>query len=599
VAGGLITPESIDQVVERSDIVELVQQYTELKRRGNEWTGRCPFHDEKTPSFWVNDAKHVYHCFGCGASGDVIGFVREKQGVDFPQAVEFLAERYHVELAYVDGKGPDAQGTSKARLHELLGLTAAFYESFLWQASEAQVARDYIASRGITVETAMAFHLGYSPSAADGFSKRALAKGYTREELQEVRLVTTGNRDFFRARLMVPIIDRADRVIGFGARKLHEEQFGGKYMNSGSSRVFNKSHSIYAGPNARDAAKREGSVIVVEGYMDVIALHQAGFEHAVAVMGTAFPEQQVTELKRLATRALVAFDADPSGAAATLKALAKAQAAALDVRVVPLPNGMDPADVVLAEGGPENWTELAKGAVPLLRYRTEALLAAADLDSAPGRSKAFEWATILFGQVPPSPERSEEIARFSDRLQLDQPLRARLERAGQDGQGNRGRQASESATQRDRRAVPAAVRIERYFLAAALRSATDGNPPTSFGVEAHHFSLDVHRRAWALIESGTLNAGHDDRELIALWAELEALASGEFALGGDDFQPALRSYALRLEHASATRDLAALKQSGTRDLTPEQMGDIVRLGKEKLRLEQELRELPVELNTLT
>lgn len=587
-SGGRIVQASLEAVVERSDLVELVRTHTELTKRGAEHLGRCPFHDEKTPSFWVNDVKGVYHCFGCGASGDVIDFVREKQGLDFVEAIEYLAARYNVEVEYEErGSRRAPSGPSRSRLHELLGLTAAFYESYLWQASEAEPARTYLAGRNIHVETSHAFRLGYSPTAADGLSKRAAVKGFTREELQEVRLITTGGRDFFRGRLMIPIVDRAGRVIGFGARKLREEQFGGKYMNSGSSRVFNKSHAIYMGPDTRAAAQEAGHVFVVEGYMDVIALHQAGVRNVAAVMGTAFPEQQVTELKRLASRAFVAFDADAAGEAATLRALAQAQRATLDVRVVVMPAGEDPADVVSGGGGVERWRELVGRAAPLLHYRIDALLKASDLDSAPGRNAAYELGMRVFATLPPSPERSEEIARFADRLQLDSRLRTELEGAGRSATPGR------APVTRQQRVMPALVRIERLFLAAASRASSAPATIAALGVSERHFSVDVHRRAWKLLADGHTDAPRDDRELVELWAELQALATTEFALGEATPEPALRSYALRLEQAVVARALGELKQGLARDLTTDQMREILALEADRARIEQQLRELPM------
>jgi len=300
---GRITQPSIDMVLERSDLVDLASGYTQLRKQGAEHLGRCPFHDERSPSFWVNETKGVYHCFGCGVSGDVVTFVQEKLTLDFVETIEYLADRYRVALEYDEagGKGGSVRRTSKRRLYELTDAAANFYTAQLMRSAEADHARTYLGTRGITGETAAAFRMGYSPRGDSVLGKKAADKKFTREELNESGLTTARGSDFFRGRLMVPIIDRADRVIGFGARKLSEDQFGGKYVNSPDGVLFHKKQTVFIAPNIKDEAKKAGRVIVVEGYMDVIALWQAGIREGCAVMGTSLTEQQYSRTQAVGT----------------------------------------------------------------------------------------------------------------------------------------------------------------------------------------------------------------------------------------------------------------------------------------------------------
>jgi len=547
---GRITQASIDSVLQRSDLVDLAGGYTQLHKRGAEFSGRCPFHDERSPSFWVNGTKGVYHCFGCGASGDVITFVQAKQGLDFVETIELLADRYRIELEYEDGKGPGVRRQSKRRLYEACDAASAFYEHALWGAVSAEPVREYLESRHITPETARAFRMGYSPEAGL-LTEKAKAKGFTKEELVEAGLTTAAGKDFFRGRLMVPIIDRAKRVIGFGARKLREEQYGGKYVNSKDGVLFHKKRTVFLPPGINESAKRDGYVVVVEGYMDVIAMWQAGFRTACAVMGTALTEEQVVELKRLAPRALFAFDPDAAGQVATLRALDQARSHDLDVRVVLLPEGEDPADVLHGEGGKERMRSLLDSGVSLLQYRTSALLASGDLSDANERDRVYNEAITLFRSVPDGPARREQITRVGNALQLDgDALSALYEATGASQPMRMTRQDSREPNFRGEREVAnriattkprsTAITREKRLLAVALRyvELPDARPLAEVLPPEEAFALGVHRRARAVLVSDGPDAlaparVREDEELFALVAELASLAERD-RLGTED-----------------------------------------------------------------
>jgi DNA primase len=548
---GRIAQSSIESVLARTDLVDLASAYTQLHRRGAEHSGRCPFHDERTPSFWVNPTKGVYHCFGCGASGDAITFVQAKQGLDFVEAIEMLADRYRIELTYEDGgPGSSSRRTSKRRLYELSDAAAAFYEAHLWSSSEAAPVREYLEQRHISAETARAFRVGYSPERGLLASK-ARDKGFSNDELSEARLMTSNGRDFFRGRLMVPIVDRASRVIGFGARKLREEQYGGKYVNSADGPLFHKKRTIFLSPSIQKAAQDAGYVVVVEGYMDVIAMWQAGIRNVCAVMGTALTEEQVLELKRFAPRAYFAFDPDAAGQVATLRALQQARSRDLDVRVVLLPEGEDPADVLHGPDGAERMREMLDAGVSLLHYRTSVLLGSGDLGEADERDRIYREAITLFRSVPDGPQRREQIKRLENVLRFDTAEAEEFHRlVGSDTPMNLVPTGSREPRWREQKAVreriattgsrSTAVMRERRLLAAMLKLAdiSGGKLPDIALPEPEALALGVHRRAFVeLTTDGSAALAparvREDEELFTLIAELATLAERD-RLGTDD-----------------------------------------------------------------
>ncbi len=296
----LISNESLERVKQTADIVEVISAHTDLRRQGTRWVGLCPFHEERTPSFSVDAQEKLYHCFGCGVGGDTIKFVEEKEGLGFAEAVELLAERYGVELEREqEDPRAEARRQHRRRLEELLDRTASFYASYLWDSKEAGRARDYMAERGLGEDVLRAFGVGYAPSAWDQVLLRGQRAGFKVDEMRGVGLVQRGRGggeyDRFRSRIMFPIRDRRGRVLGFGGRAMRSDQ-GAKYVNTAETDFFHKSKLLYGIERAKAAIAKAGRAVVVEGYTDVLALHQAGVEEAVGVMGTAITEDQVAAL---------------------------------------------------------------------------------------------------------------------------------------------------------------------------------------------------------------------------------------------------------------------------------------------------------------
>ncbi|HXD71322.1 MAG TPA: DNA primase [Gaiellales bacterium] len=516
-----ISEQSLESVKAAVDMVDLVNGRTTLKKAGSRYAGKCPFHDERTASFSVNPVDKLYHCFGCGKSGDAITFVQDTESLDFVAAVEWLGERYGVEIAY-DEVSPEADKRrgEQRRLLALLEDAAGFYSRYLWDAGEAADARTYLEERGLTEETARSFRLGFAPTAWDRVCAAALKKGFTAAELERAGLSSRGRRgplDRFRGRLMFPLADARGRVRGFGARQMP----GGeppKYLNSPEGVIFHKSETVYGLDHARPTITAQSRAIVVEGYTDVLALHQAGMPESVASMGTALTEHQVRELARVCGSGTLylAFDADAAGEEAALRGMQMAERTGMEVRVVALPDGRDPADVALSD--PDAFRTALERSSGVLGFRIGRVLSAGG-----SRDQIYRRATAVLGSASPSVERDEQVRLVSGRLGLTPDLEAGLTRRQADGQA-----VSAPAPQRVRRSPR--ERDERLFLAMCLALPERGRVLLG-DLEHVHFSDASHWEAATHIRR--MLAGEDISEASARWApligELNALAAREAA----------------------------------------------------------------------
>jgi len=424
--------ESKERVRAAVDFAEVVGARTELRRAGvNRLTGLCPFHDERTPSFGIDPVQKVFHCFGCGEGGDVFAFVMKTESLDFPSALEVLAERAGIELEREEEDPRDAQRRERqSRLYALLERTAAYYVRMLWESDEAADARAYLSDRGLEEGVLRQFRVGYAPSAWDRVLIGSQRAGFSVGELQASGLAQRNDRgqhyDRFRARLMFPLADLRGRVIGFGARALRENQQP-KYLNSSEGEVYSKGRHVYAADIARAAAAKEGAVVLCEGYTDVIALHQAGVRGAVGSMGTALTDRQAGELASLAPSVVLCLDADKAGweamlrAEAALRAAASSHSRALDVRVAALPAGSDPADLVLTAGA-DAAKALIAGAIPFAKFRVERALASGDLGSPEGRERMLGEVAGVIRPLSVGLVRDDLVQLVADRLGMTSTL---------------------------------------------------------------------------------------------------------------------------------------------------------------------------------
>jgi DNA primase len=416
------TKDSIERVKEAVDMVELVGARSDLRRVGSRWTGLCPFHDERTPSFSVNAENKLYHCFGCQESGDAIKFVQATEGLDFREAVEALAERYNVELK-LEREDPHAEERRKRRqrLLELVERATAYYERVLWQAPEAARARAYLAERGLGEEVLRKFRVGYAPSAWDSVMVAAQRLGFGHEELAAAGLGQRGRSggfyDRFRGRIMFPLADARGKVLGFGARAMRDDQ-GPKYVNTSENELYHKGRQLFGIDHARATAARLGRVVAVEGYTDVLALHQAGVTESVAIMGTALTQEQMAGLAQAANTVYLALDADRAGQDAMLRAAGAAKEKNLELLVVDMPEGRDPAELVAADG-PEAFQQRLAAAREVPDFAARRIIAQADLDAPRGRDQALAEVRPLVAKLASKPATRDELLRYlSDRLDV-------------------------------------------------------------------------------------------------------------------------------------------------------------------------------------
>jgi DNA primase len=472
-------------------MVELVSARSDLRRVGARWMGLCPFHDERTPSFSVNAERGFYHCFGCGESGDAIGFVQTSEGFSFTEALEHLADRYGVELKRED-EDPEAEARRqrRERLIKLLERTAAYYERVLWTSGEAARARDYLAGRGLGEDVLRAYRVGYSPSAWDKVLVGAQRDGFSQEELQAAGLAQRGRQgglyDRFRGRVMFPLADARGRVLGFGARALRDEQKP-KYVNTSENEIYHKGKQLFGIDLARAAAAKRGRVVAVEGYTDVLALHQAGIQETVAIMGTALTGDQVAELARAAGTVYMALDADSAGQEAMLRAAQVARQRDLELLVVDMPEGRDPADLLAADG-PDAFRALLDEALSVPEFEVRRVLASADLSTPRGRDKALSQTRPIINTVSQKTATRDELVRYvADRLDVDRNYLMTTQDSAQLAQ-------AEPEAVRARRSTAVAphdavARSERTFLTMCVGSAELGREYLE-RLQQDHFSYE-------------------------------------------------------------------------------------------------------------
>jgi DNA primase len=357
-----IPDDKKEEIRERADIVEVVQDYVKLKRSGRNWKGLCPFHDEKTPSFYVTPSMGIYKCFGCGASGDVFNFMMEMEGVGFVEAMRTLAERFNVSLPEADSSEEfDETHHLREGIYHALKYAGVFFHRQLAESDEAEAARQYLQKRGYGHSTIKKYGLGYAPKKGDAFYQAALDSGLNETYLQEAGLVKTSdrNRDFydtFRGRLMFPIFSASGKVIAFAGRSLRKTDKA-KYINSPQTKVYNKSEVLYGVNFAKNKIRKNNEAILVEGYTDVISLHQKGIENAVASSGTSLTPNQLKLLKRYGDILVMIYDSDSAGRSAMKRGLHLALQEGLEVKLLELAEGEDP-DSFIRQFGKESFLEL-------------------------------------------------------------------------------------------------------------------------------------------------------------------------------------------------------------------------------------------------
>lgn len=473
---GRIRDEDVVLVRERAPIADVIGESVQLRPAGGgRLKGLCPFHDEKTPSFNVNPALGYYMCFGCGESGDVISFVRGTEHLSFVETVERLAQRYGVPLHYEQGTAAAGrQASQRTRLVEAHKLAAAFYAEQLGS-PEAGTARQFLTERGFEQAAASSYGVGYAPQGWDNLVKYLRSKGFGAEELVLGGLASEGRRgpiDRFRGRLLWPIRDLAGDVVGFGARRLYDDDNGPKYLNTSETPIYKKSAVLYGMDLAKKEIAKRRQAVVVEGYTDVMACHLAGIPTAVATCGTAFGADHIGLIRRLLMdqdemrgEVIFTFDGDAAGQKAALKAFGEEQRFVAQTFIAVSPDGMDPCELRLARGDVAV-RDMVGARVPLVEFAIRSVLGDYDLETVEGRVQAMQKAAPLVARVKDRALRPEYARRLAGWLGMEvEPVATRVAEIAGDG-----RRPQQRRTVAPRNVDGAAATVERELAKLAVQS---------------------------------------------------------------------------------------------------------------------------------
>jgi DNA primase len=554
-----IRDDDKELVRQRTDLVRLVQQYVALKKAGaDRFVGLCPFHTEKTPSFGVSPSKGMYYCHGCGRGGDAFRFIQDIEGLEFVEGVERLASQAGVTLRY-EGVSPGErrQASRRQALHRATAMAADLYRRMLLEGREAEAARRYIEERGISRESVETFGIGFAPGYPD-FLLRRMAREFSPEIMVEAGLAAKDNRggvrDRFRTRITFPIHDLSGNAVGFGARLLEGD--GPKYLNSPETPIYRKGELLYNLNRAKGEVTKAGRAFVVEGYTDVIALHQAGIPLAVATCGTALGEGHFRVLSRFSRTAVLCFDADEAGARAAERAHGLFERFALDVSVLILPEGQDPADFVTREGA-EAFDRLADGADPLVDYMLQRAVRGEALDTPEGKARAVRAALPIVVGLSDPVLRGQYAGRLADLVGVS-PTDISLELDGAEGPGRQGPGPGEGAGRPVEVRTPARE-VEKEAL-KVLAQVPDIGSRHADHISEEHFTTERYRKAWALLEEAPGDpAALADRAGARGQAELIAELTLEPLKGEPTAAYAERLFA-RLEELRLRRQVDTMKK---------------------------------------
>src|SRR6516164_7324599 len=509
-----------DRVKQQADIVRVIGDYVRLKKSGQNFTGLCPFHGEKTPSFAVHPVKQIFHCFGCGKGGDVFTFVMEMEKCQFPEAVRIVAEKCGIAIPRPKERTPEErkENQQRAALIEMHKEAQSFFVRQLETTAEGKAARAYLEDRGLDKQTIAQFGIGYAPSGGD-ILLRLLKQKYAEKLLAESGLVSRDQSgrlfDRFRRRITFPIANDSSKIVAFGARALADEQ--PKYLNSPETPIYSKSKVLYHLDRAKDALRRQDFAILVEGYMDAIAVARAGISNVVASCGTALAESQIKLLGRFTKRVIVNYDPDAAGQAATERSLTALLEQDFEVRVLNLPSvGSQKADpdLFIREKGADAYREQLKNSPPYVDY----LITRArqmDLTTGEGKSRAVNFLLPYVQRIPNSILRSEWATRIAQQLRIDEPvLRAALSKAAKE-------RRSEIKLQPELLSRPAKPAERRLIRMLAEAEGLRGELARHLASSHLYHGLETEKIFAALIAATLSGSPFDSSEIAALLEDRE------------------------------------------------------------------------------
>lgn len=489
---GRISPEDVQYLRERADIVDVIGGYMKLRKAGRVFKGLCCFHQEKTPSFTVDPAKGLYYCHGCGAGGDVFRFTEQVEGLNFSEAAQKLADKTGYMLKF---EGPSEPPGQRSAMQSANKQATEYFAANLAKAPDAEIARAYLKSRKLDPKDAEHWKIGYAPRGRDTLYRHLLGHGLKSNQILDAGLARVGDqgdhRDYFRGRVIFPVSSLTGEVVGFGARALGDDQ--PKYLNTAETPLYQKSRILYGLDKAKAEIVRSGTAIVTEGYTDVIALHKIGLTNAVATCGTSLGEDHFALLKRFCERVVLAFDADNAGSVASERGFGIHSKVGLEVLVAPLPPGKDPADIAL-EGGSGSFDSILENVVPLMRFVLEKEASRHNLTTSEGRAKAAQSLADYISWEPSGVARGD----------YGMWAAARIGVAENDMQREIGDRRSSGGGARRKRSLerrPGHLKVEREALAILLDSPAGLTQALSV-ITTDHFTQPEHRVLYdALVRS--------------------------------------------------------------------------------------------------
>ncbi|MBP6810715.1 MAG: DNA primase [Saprospiraceae bacterium] len=491
----MIPPKQVQEILDATRIEEVVEDFVTLKRRGVNMIGLCPFHGERTPSFNVNPARNIFKCFGCGKAGDAITFLKEHENLTYPEALRWLARKYNIEIQEVE-RSPEQM--AEAQLADSLYIVNDFglqhFQKQLFETDEGKsVALSYFRKRGLREETIRAFGLGYAPDERDLLLRKAKSAGHNLELLKKVGLCSQdGSRDFFRARVMFAIHNLSGKVAAFAGRTMSSEKTVPKYINSPETEIYVKNKILYGAFQAKKAIRQLDECLLVEGYMDVISLYQAGIENVVASSGTSLTEGQLQLIRRNTSNLKILYDGDPAGIKAALRGLDLALEQDLNVKICLLPDGHDPDSYVQEFGGEQFIKYTTENAKDFIIFMTDLLISEASNDPIK-RSGLVREVVSIISKIPNETKRSVYIRECSQILKVDEKVLF--------ADMNRSIEKSISKKEEKERKRPESISDNQEFPSVPF--------PTT---EYPEVEMDIRKRNWEI----TLNDGYQERDIIRL-----------------------------------------------------------------------------------
>lgn len=459
----------VEEIKERLNIVDIIGEYVQLKKTGTNHKGLCPFHNETTPSFSVSETKQFFYCFGCGKGGDIFSFLQELERMEFPEVLKILAAKAHVELQQFDKK----ESNEKTRLIDCITMAAQFFQAALHISKEGSVAREYLAKRGVTIETAKSFDLGYAPDSWDSLYRFLESKNFTTQEIEEAGLLVRSKEsrlyDRFRGRLIFPIHNVHGSIVGFTARTLKQEEKSAKYINTPQTKIYNKSGILYGLHEAKKEIQKQDRVVLVEGNMDVVTAHQADILNVVASSGTALTQTQVTLLSRYTKNIILAFDGDAAGMRAVWRGMTIAVKAGATIRVLSLPEGKDPDDVIREDRN--LFVAAIEAAQPFMDFAFTTIMDGLDMTQVENKKKVAAELLPMIALFPDPIDQSHYLRRLSEIVEVEMHvLQEKIEPFSSQKKKSESRSASSNAPARTHDTLQ--VQLQERLLALFLLEPT-------------------------------------------------------------------------------------------------------------------------------